>query len=228
MSNKKILTIKDLNKSYIKDKKKIEVLKSLSCEFSKGKFYAITGKSGSGKSTLLKCLAALTKIDSGTINYLDNDISKFNDKELSKFRNEKIGIIFQEYNLLDFLNVYDNILTPLVISSESSFEDKNNERVNELIEFVDLKERRGHFPNELSGGEEQRVAIARALVNNPDVILADEPTGSIDNENTKNILELLKKISKDKCVIVVTHDEKVLKYADIIYKLENGALKKHE
>lgn len=226
--SKKVLEVKDLNKSYIKDKKKIEVLKGLSCEFSKGKFYAITGKSGSGKSTFLKCLASLVEVDSGTINYQDKNILEFNDKEVSDYRNKNIGIIFQEYNLLNFLDVYDNIISPLVISGEKTYENKNDEKVNDLISFVDLKERRSHYPNELSGGEEQRVAIARALVNDPDIILADEPTGSIDNENTKNVLELLKRISKDKCVIVVTHDDKVLKYADLIYKLEDGKLKKYE
>lgn len=226
--SKKVLEVKDLNKSYIKDKKKIEVLKGLSCEFYKGKFYAITGKSGSGKSTFLKCLASLVEVDSGTINYQDKNILEFNDKEISDYRNKNIGIVFQEYNLLNFLDVYDNIISTLVISGEKTYENKNDEKVNDLISFVDLKERRNHYPNELSGGEEQRVAIARALVNNPDIILADEPTGSIDNENTKNVLELLKSISKDKCVIVVTHDDKVLKYADLIYKLEDGKLKKYE
>lgn len=228
MTNKKILKIENIEKKYIKDKNRINVLNKLSIEFEIGKLYAIVGKSGSGKSTLLKCIASLTSLDKGIIKYLDKEISKLNDKELSKFRNESIGMVFQEFNLLDFLNVYDNILMPLVISGSSSFTNKNNDRVKKLIDFVDLNERSNHLPSELSGGEQQRVAIARALVNNPNLILADEPTGNLDRENAKNILELLKKISKDKCVIIVTHDDQVLKYADIIYKLEKGILTKYE
>lgn len=228
MTNKKILKIENIEKKYIKDKNRINVLNKLSIEFEIGKLYAIVGKSGSGKSTLLKCIASLTSLDKGIIKYLDKEISKLNDKELSKFRNESIGMVFQEFNLLDFFNVYDNILMPLVISGSSSFTNKNNDRVKKLIDFVDLNERSNHLPSELSGGEQQRVAIARALVNNPNLILADEPTGNLDRENAKNILELLKKISKDKCVIIVTHDDQVLKYADIIYKLEKGILTKYE
>ncbi|MCX4249540.1 MAG: ABC transporter ATP-binding protein [Bacilli bacterium] len=228
MTNKKILKIENIEKKYIKDKNRINVLNKLSIDFEIGKLYAIVGKSGSGKSTLLKCIAALTSLDKGNIKYLDKEISKLNDKELSKFRNESIGIVFQDFNLLDFLNVYDNILMPLVISGSSLFTNKDNDRVKELIDFVDLNERSNHLPSELSGGEQQRVAIARALVNNPNIILADEPTGNLDRENAKNILELLKKISKDKCVIIVTHDDQVLKYADIIYNLEKGILTKYE
>ena len=228
MTNKKILKIENIEKKYIKDKNRINVLNKLSIDFEIGKLYAIVGKSGSGKSTLLKCIAALTSLDKGNIKYLDKEISKLNDKELSKFRNESIGIVFQDFNLLDFLNVYDNILMPLVISGSSLFTNKDNDRVKKLIDFVDLNERSNHLPSELSGGEQQRVAIARALVNNPNIILADEPTGNLDRENAKNILELLKKISKDKCVIIVTHDDQVLKYADIIYNLEKGILTKYE
>ena len=228
MTNKKILKIENIEKKYIKNKNRINVLNKLSIDFEIGKLYAIVGKSGSGKSTLLKCIAALTSLDKGNIKYLDKEISKLNDKELSKFRNESIGIVFQDFNLLDFLNVYDNILMPLVISGSSLFTNKDNDRVKELIDFVDLNERSNHLPSELSGGEQQRVAIARALVNNPNIILADEPTGNLDRENAKNILELLKKISKDKCVIIVTHDDQVLKYADIIYNLEKGILTKYE
>lgn len=228
MGNNRVLTVNNLNKSYIKGNNKIEVLKNLSCDFSTGNLYAITGKSGAGKSTLLKCLAALTKVDSGEIKYYSNNITRYNDEEISKFRNEKLGIVFQDYNLIEFLNVYDNILLPTVISGATTFNDRNNARVNELIEFVDLIERKEHLPNELSGGEKQRVAIARALINDPDIILADEPTGSVDNENKKNVLELLKKISKEKCVILVTHDDNTLKYADVIFKLEKGSLVKDE
>lgn len=152
-----------------------------------------------------------------------------NDKKISKFRNEKIGIVFQEFNLLEFLNTYENISLPLVIAGKYQFEDSElKEQAKKLLEFIDLTDRVKHYPKELSGGEQQRIAIARALINDPDVILADEPTGSIDRENSVNLLKLLKKISKSKCVIIVTHDDKVLKYADVIYNLKNGSLEKYE
>lgn len=223
------IIIENVSKTFIKDKEKLNVLKNLSVTFESGKLYAIVGKSGAGKSTFLKCLAALNKADSGSIYFDDIEINKLNDKEISRFRNEKIGIVFQEFNLLEFLNTYENIALPLVINGKYKLEDVELKgKVEKLLEFVDLSDRNKHYPKELSGGEQQRIAIARSLINNPDVILADEPTGSIDKENSTNILKLLKKISKDKCVIIVTHDDNVLKYADEIYNLKNGCLEKYE
>lgn len=224
-----LIKVNNISKKYIKGKEKLEVLKDLSVTFESGKLYAIVGKSGAGKSTLLKCLAALNKIDSGDIYYDHIEINKLNDKEISKFRNKNIGIVFQEFNLLEFLNTSENVGLPLVINGTYKLEDMElKTKVDELLKYVDLIERNNHYPKELSGGEHQRVAIARALINNPDVILADEPTGNLDKENTINILKLLKKISKDKCVIIVTHDDNVLKYADVIYSLKNGSLEKNE
>ncbi len=223
------IKIDNISKSYVKDKEKLSVLQDLSVTFESGKLYAIVGKSGAGKSTFLKCLAALNKIDAGSIYYDDVEINKLNDKKISKFRNEKIGIVFQEFNLLEFLNTYENISLPLVIAGKYQFEDSElKEQAKKLLEFIDLTDRVKHYPKELSGGEQQRIAIARALINDPDVILADEPTGSIDRENSVNLLKLLKEISKSKCVIIVTHDDKVLKYADVIYNLKNGSLEKYE
>lgn len=223
------IKIENVSKTFIKDKEKLNVLKNLSVTFESGELYAIVGKSGTGKSTFLKCLAALNKADSGNIYFDDIEINKLNDKDISKFRNEKIGIVFQEFNLLEFLNTYENIALPLVINGKYKLEDVELKgKVGKLLEFVDLSDRNKHYPKELSGGEQQRIAIARSLINNPDVILADEPTGSIDKENSTNILKLLKKISKDKCVIIVTHDDNVLKYADEIYNLKNGCLEKYE
>lgn len=224
-----LIKVNNISKKYIKNKTKLEVIKDLSVTFESGKLYAIVGRSGAGKSTLLKCLAALNKIDSGEIYFDDIEINKLNDKEISKFRNKNIGIVFQEFNLLEFLNTYENVGLPLVINGAYKLEDiELRNKVDELLKYVDLTDRNNHYPKELSGGEQQRVAIARALINNPDVILADEPTGNLDKENTINILKLLKKISKDKCVIIVTHDDNVLKYADVIYSLKNGSLDKYE
>lgn len=223
------IIIENVSKTFIKDKEKLNVLKNLSVTFESGKLYAIVGKSGAGKSTFLKCLAALNKADSGSIYFDDIEINKLNDKEISRFRNEKIGIVFQEFNLLEFLNTYENIALPLVINGKYKLEDVELKgKVGKLLEFVDLSDRNKHYPKELSGGEQQRIAIARSLINDPDVIFADEPTGSIDKENSTNILKLLKKISKDKCVIIVIHDDNVLKYADEIYNLKNGCLEKYE
>lgn len=223
------IKVDNISKKFIKDKESLEVIKGLSVTFESGKFYAIVGKSGAGKSTFLKCLGALNKIDSGCITFDDIEINKLNDKDISKLRNEKVGIVFQDYNLLEFLNTYENIALPLVINGKYRFDDIDlKEKVSDLLKFVDLGEREKHYPKELSGGEQQRIAIARALINDPDVVLADEPTGSIDKENSTNILKLLKKISKEKCVIVVTHDDNVLKYADIVYSLKNGSLEKYE
>lgn len=223
------IIIENVSKTFIKDKEKLNVLKNLSVTFESGKLYAIVGKSGAGKSTFLKCLAALNKADSGSIYFDDIEINKLNDKEISRFRNEKIGIVFQEFNLLEFLNTYENIALPLVINGKYKLEDVELKgKVGKLLEFVDLSDRNKHYPKELSGGEQQRIAIARSLINDPNVIFADEPTGSIDKGNSTNILKLLKKISKDKCVIIVTHDDNVLKYADEIYNLKNGCLGKYE
>lgn len=224
-----LIKVNNISKKYIKNKEKLQVLKDLSVTFESGKLYAIVGRSGEGKSTFLKCLAALNKIDSGEIYFDDIEINKLNDKEISKFRNKNIGIVFQEFNLLEFLNTNENVGLPLVINGTYKLEDADlNKKVDELLKYVDLTDRNNHYPKELSGGEQQRIAVARALINNPDVILADEPTGNLDKENTINILKLLKKISKDKCVIIVTHDDNVLKYADVIYSLKNGSLDKYE
>lgn len=219
------LEIKNISKKYVKYRKEITIIDNVSAKFYSGKLYAIIGKSGVGKSTLLKCMSSLLKVDEGSILIDGKDISKMNDKELSGLKNQHIGFIFQEYNLLEFLNTYENVGLPMIINGNNTFDDiEVKNKIDELLDFVELTDRKKHYPNELSGGEQQRVAIARALINNPSIILADEPTGSIDQENSENILKLLKKISKERCVIVVTHDDKVLNYADVIYKLENGKL----
>lgn len=223
------VVVKNVYKKYVKNGKEIEVLKDLSTTFESGKLYAIIGESGAGKSTFLKCMATLLPVDDGYIFYDDIEINKLNDEEVSIVRNDKIGMIYQEYNLLDFLTTYENVAMPLIIKGVGGFKDKKiSDKVMELLKFVGLEERSSHYPRELSGGEQQRVAIARALVNNPDIILADEPTGSIDKNNTNKILELLKDISKEKCVIVVTHDDEVLKYADKVFSLEEGKLIDYE
>ena len=221
------IEIKKKKKSFHKDREQIVVIDNLSINFSNGKFYAIVGESGAGKSTLLKCLSLLYSIDSGTIIINNNNVSKLTDDDLCSIRLNEIGIIFQEYNLFKFLNALENVLIPLLLNNGKK-DDDNIRKAKEILNYVGLNKRINHFPNELSGGEQQRVAIARALINNPHIILADEPTGNLDEKNKKIILELLKKISEDgKCVIVVTHDADVLNYADEVFSLVNGKLIKY-
>lgn len=221
----KKIKLRNVYKSFYKDNKNIAVLNNISVDFEKGKMYAIVGKSGVGKSTLLNIISAISSVDSGSVFVDDMDLNSLSNKEISKIRNEKIGFVFQDYNLLDFLNCYENVLMPLEISRENKYSEEEKEnKISNLLDYVELNERKEHYPSELSGGEQQRIAIARALINDPSIILADEPTGSIDKENGEKILKLLKKISKDKCVIIVTHDENVLKFADVIYQLKDGNL----
>lgn len=222
------IVVNKLQKKYHKEKIKITVLDNLSVSFDKGKFYAIVGESGAGKSTLLKCISLLCPIDAGLITINDIDISKLNDNELSEIRLNEIGMIFQDYNLLNYLSSLENVMLPLLM-----YKDKNisqcKQMASKILEYVGLEKRENHYPKELSGGEQQRVAIARALVNNPSIILADEPTGNLDKKNKMIILKLLRKIAdNNKCVVVVTHDSDVLQFADKILSLANRKLINYE
>ena len=219
------ININNLTKKYYKNGKENIVLDNVNINFNYGKLYMIVGKSGSGKTSFLKCLSLITNTDGGNIIVNNKSINEFNDHDSSNFRNSTIGFVFQNYNLLDFLTVEENIILPSLKKNNNV--NKIKERAKNLLEYVNLKDRIDYYPNELSGGEQQRVAIARALINNPKIILADEPTGNVDNENKKHILELFKKlVDSNKCVIVVTHDNDILKYADEIYELSKGKLNK--
>ena len=218
------IIISNLTKKYFKKNKKNIVLDNINVNFKYGKLYMIIGKSGAGKTSLLKCISQITKIDYGNIMIKNIVVNKLNDKELSNFRNNNIGFIFQNYNLLDFLTVEENVILPSL--KNKKYCNKSKKRLENLLEYVGLKDKSEYFPTELSGGEQQRVAIARALINDPDIILADEPTGNIDNENKDNIIKLFKKLTQEnKCIIVVTHDNEILKYADEIY---TGKLDKYD
>ncbi len=221
------IIISNLTKKYFKKNKKNIVLDNINVNFKYGKLYMIIGKSGAGKTSLLKCISQITKIDYGNIMIKNIVVNKLNDKELSNFRNNNIGFIFQNYNLLDFLTVEENVILPSL--KNKKYCNKSKKRLENLLEYVGLKDKSEYFPTELSGGEQQRVAIARALINDPDIILADEPTGNIDNENKDNIIKLFKKLTQEnKCIIVVTHDNEILKYADEIYTLNKGKLDKYD
>lgn len=220
-----VIRIRNLYKTYMKNSVSIDVLKNISISFSEGVIYAIKGESGVGKTTFLNTIAMLCSIDKGTITINNRNISKLSDSEISEIRNKEIGIIFQNYNLFPQLNSIENIIIPLMLNNSLDVKEKKK-KCKEKLEYVGLKNRDKHYPYELSGGEQQRVAIARSLINNPKIILADEPTGNLDKENKKNILTIFKNIASDgKCVIIVTHDDDVLKIADVVYTLKDGKLR---
>ena len=219
-----VIRLKNIKKDYKTLNEKLEILKGVDYTFEKGNLYAIKGHSGSGKTTLIKILGLLENPTSGEYLLFNKTTNNLSDYEASNCRLKHIGFIFQEYNLNPYLKAYENVIVPMLINKDINKKDRN-ELCNKLLKIVDLQDRANHFPRELSGGEQQRVAIARALANNPDIIIADEPTGNLDKENEKIIFELLKELAKkDKCVIVVSHSNEILAYADKIINLENGKL----
>lgn len=219
-----MIEIKNISKRYKIKNNEIIAIDNATFSFEKGKFYAIMGHSGSGKSTLIHCLGLLDNIDSGTISINQKNVSKITDKEKEKIRSKTIGFVFQSFYLSPKLKAYENVMLPMYINPDI-IPKKRKIRAIQLLEKFGLKDRIDHFPQELSGGEQQRVAIARALANNPDVILADEPTGNLDVENEVYVMETLKSLSEqNKCVIVVSHNDIVKKYADYILYMDKGKL----
>lgn len=219
-----IIKLYNCIKNYSINDKKILVLDKVSYEFSINKFYTIMGHSGSGKSTLIQILGLLDNVTSGDIFIKGLNVLDLDENLKAKLRNENIGFIFQSFYLNPNLTALENVLLPTYINSSLKKSEAKTKAIK-LLEDLGLGERIKHFPKQLSGGEQQRVAIARALINAPDIILADEPTGSLDEENEKLIFKLLQKISKKgKCVIVVSHNSEIKKYADIVLKLEKGKI----
>lgn len=215
----------NIKKSFVKSKEKISVLKNININFDCGNFYAIMGKSGSGKSTLLNIIGLLDNPTSGKLLFNNSDISHLSQSKLNELRLKEIGYVFQECFLSENLTVYENIMLPLIINKNITRLEKE-QIVNDLLKMIKLTNRKKHYPNELSGGERQRVALARALVNNPKIILADEPTGNLDKENEKIIFSIFKRLSMcGKCVIVVSHSESIQNYANEIIFLNNGIMK---
>ena len=218
-----LIELKDVSKSYHLNNKYISIFSDLNISFESGKFYAIMGHSGAGKSTLINLLGLLDDIDSGDYYY---DGKNVKDLDKSLFRNKNVGLIFQDFYLDNYLNALENVIYPMLINKDI----QNNEmriKAEELLDKVGLTDRKDHYPRELSGGEKQRIAIARALVNNPNLILADEPTGNLDEKNEDKVFSILKGLTEEgKCVIVVSHSNEVKKYADIVYELDKGGLKK--
>ena len=218
-----ILKVKNLVKNYYKDNEKIEAVNNISYNFEKGKFYAIMGPSGSGKSTFLHLIGTLDTYDEGSVFINNIDVSSLDDLQLSKIRKEEIGFVFQSFYLNNNMKAYENVIMPIMLD-KIPYKDKKETGIT-ILNSLGLEKRVNHYPSELSKGECQRVAIARALINNPNIILADEPTGNLDSKNERNIFELLKKLSLEgKCVIVVSHNEEIKKYADVVLKIRDGKL----
>lgn len=219
-----IITIEDITKTYKTKKRDVEVLKNIDLTFSLGKFYAIMGPSGSGKSTLFNILGLVDTPSSGTYKINGIDTTKLTDKSSSIIRMNNIGFVFQDFNLDLYLNALENVMMPLYLNKKIKKEDRAKIS-KDILTKLNLENRLEHFPNELSGGEAQRVAIARALVNNPNIILADEPTGNLDEELETEIFKILKSLTKEnKCVIVVSHSSKIKEYADVVYTLKDGKI----
>lgn len=203
---------------------KINVLNNINLEVKKGSIVSIYGKSGAGKSTLLYILSTLDEADNGEV-FFDNVSSrKLSGNKLSEFRNKRIGFIFQFHNLLEEFNVLENVCVPGYVSKRKNSEVEA--KAKELLKILDLSERINHKPSQLSGGEQQRVAIARSLINSPDIIFADEPTGNLDEENSKNFIDLIKKLNTkfNQTFIIVTHNKNFIKVSDFSYTIDKGKL----
>lgn len=217
-----MIELTKIDKEYIVGDEKISVLKNINIKIAKGEFISIMGRSGSGKSTLLNILGFLDNEYNGVYLFEGKDITKQSDKNLSKFRNRSIGFVFQKFNLLDRYTIFENVQLPLLYSK--SFFSRKNDILNAL-EQVGLKDKANKYPSQLSGGQMQRVAIARAIINNPDLIIADEPTGSLDSNTAIEIMRIFKRIHKQgKTIILVTHDEKIADYADKKIILSDGII----
>lgn len=218
-----MIKVEHLNKYYINGEMKLHALKDLSFHIKEGEFVAIMGSSGSGKSTMMNILGCLDKNSEGTYILDGIDVSKIRDEELCKIRNVKIGFVFQSFNLLSKLTALENVELPLIYAGIGKKE--REEKAKEVLKKVGLENRIHHKPNELSGEQRQRVAIARALVNNPAIILADEPTGNLDSVSEKEIMEIFTDFNKQgKTIIVVTHEPEVAKYVKRVLLFKDGRI----
>lgn len=221
-----ILKVEHLSKQYGDGETAVKALDDISFTVDKGEFVAIIGPSGSGKSTLLHMLGGVDHPSGGKV-YVDNtDIYNLNETQLAIFRRRQIGLVYQFYNLIPVLTVEENITLPLLLDEQSI----DQKQLNSLVKSLGLEERLKHLPNQLSGGQQQRVSIGRALMNNPAIMLADEPTGNLDSKNSKEIIELLKMFNKTyhQTLIVITHDERIALQADRIIAIEDGRITKNE
>ena len=221
-----ILEVKNLSKIYGKDETKVVALDNVSFSVKQGEFVAIIGPSGSGKSTLLQILGGVDVPTKGSVIINGTDISTLDETNLAIFRRRQIGLIYQFYNLIPILTVEENLTLPLLLDGRKP----NQKIIDSLVKTLGLENRLKHLPSQLSGGQQQRVSIGRALMNNPALMLADEPTGNLDSENTKEIISLLKKFNKEnnQTLIVITHDERIALAADRVIAIEDGRITRDE
>lgn len=218
-----IIRLEDIRKTYNLGKVKIDVLKGVSLSIQKNEYVAIMGPSGSGKSTLMNLVGCLDKPTSGNYTLNNKLVSTMSENELAEVRNKEIGFVFQTFNLMSRLSAVENVALPLIYAAQGK--SKRTARAIEVLNAVGLSHRLTHKPNELSGGERQRVAVARALVNNPSIILADEPTGNLDTRTSYEIMDLFEDIhKKGNTVILVTHEEDIARYAHRIIRLRDGMI----
>ena len=219
-----VIEVKNLFKSYGLGDGKVDILKDINVSIKKGEFVSIMGPSGSGKSTLLYLMGGLDKPSGGSVEIKGRDIANMKDDEESKVRCREIGFVFQFYNLIPNLTVEENIMLPILLDNKK--EKDYRDSLDEIVEIVGLKERRKHTPRELSGGQQQRVAIARALINEPDIILADEPIGNLDSKTGIEIMELMQRINreKNKTIVQVTHSQESSTYGNRTIFLRDGEI----
>jgi len=222
-----VIKVEDAWKTYKLGETDLNVLRGVSFAIKKGSFVAIMGPSGSGKSTLLHIIGALDLPSKGSAYVSGQDISKMDEDQLSKVRGQKIGFVFQQFNLLHNLTALENVMLPMVFQGTS--EEERKKRATKLLTSFGLKDRVDHRPTELSGGERQRIAIARALANDPDIIVADEPTGNLDSATGKKIMDILVDLHKKekKTIIVVTHDPNIADYTDNTIHIKDGQIVKN-
>ena len=221
-----ILRVENLCKTYGEGDTKVKALDNVSFSVKKGEFVAIVGPSGSGKSTLLHLLGGVDRPDGGKVYINGTDIYELNETNLAIFRRRNVGLIYQFYNLIPVLNVEENIVLPMLLDGKKP----DKEQLNRVIDILQLSDRRGHLPKQLSGGQQQRVSIGRAVINNPSIVLADEPTGNLDSKNSEEIVQLLKDSNRryNQTLIVITHDESIALQADRVITIEDGKIAKDE
>ncbi len=226
MNTMEILKVEHLSKIYRSGENEVKALDNISFSVEKGQFLSIIGPSGSGKSTLLHILGGVDKPTSGTVMVNGQNVYAQNEEQLAIFRRREVGLIYQFYNLIPVLNVTENITLPVLMDGRKI----NNARLQELLGILKLNGRENHLPSQLSGGQQQRVSIGRALMNAPSVVLADEPTGNLDSQNSHEIVELLKYSNQkyNQTLIVITHDEQIALQADRIISISDGKITRDE